>query len=202
MAYIYKITNMLNGKSYIGKTNLSVNDRFNQHKSDCHRRQMQKRPLYDAMNKYGYQNFIVDVVEQVSPEESSQRQIYWIDFFDTYKNGYNATSGGDGKQLFDYKEISEKYKQIQSQKLTAEYFGCGIDTVRVACKEYNINTNVQRNKRPIYIIFNNGEKMIFESIYEAAKYIAPEKPVRSVKNSITHALKNNRTIYGYDVGYL
>ena len=51
--FIYKITNTINNKVYIGKTLSSIEKRFAEHKEDSHRPQEQIRPLYRAMNKYG-----------------------------------------------------------------------------------------------------------------------------------------------------
>lgn len=99
MAFIYKITNKTNGKSYIGKTESTVDKRFKEHsseyKKDCHNH----RPLYRAMNKYGLENFTVETLEETT--EASEREIYWIEFYGTYSNGYNATKGGDGKSYVD-----------------------------------------------------------------------------------------------------
>ena len=59
MAFIYKITNQLNGKLYIGKTSLpSVEERFKEHIRASKQERNEKRPLYDAMNKYGKINNI------------------------------------------------------------------------------------------------------------------------------------------------
>ena len=51
--FIYKITNTINNKVYIGKTLSSIEKRFAKHKEDSRRPQEQIRPLYRAMNKYG-----------------------------------------------------------------------------------------------------------------------------------------------------
>ena len=56
-AYIYKITNNINNKIYIGKTNLTIEKRFKEHCRDAFRERNEKRPLYAAMRKYGIQKF-------------------------------------------------------------------------------------------------------------------------------------------------
>ena len=53
MSYIYKITNDVNGKIYVGKTNYTIEKRFEEHIKDYQRKRCEKRPLYEAMNKYG-----------------------------------------------------------------------------------------------------------------------------------------------------
>nr|DAU59198.1 MAG TPA: intron associated endonuclease [Crassvirales sp.] len=54
------------------------------------------------MNKYGIENFKVEKLIQCDPEELDTYEKLFIDKLDTYKNGYNATKGGDGSILFDY----------------------------------------------------------------------------------------------------
>ena len=53
MAFIYIITNDVNGKQYVGKTNRNIDKRFREHISDSKKKRCEKRPLYNAMNKYG-----------------------------------------------------------------------------------------------------------------------------------------------------
>lgn len=94
MGYIYKITNNINGKCYIGKTERTINVRWSEHirlsrlKLDL--------PLYRAFLKYGVENFSIEEVEQCNNTVIDEREIYWIDYFNSYKNGYNCTAGGEG----------------------------------------------------------------------------------------------------------
>ena len=92
MSYIYKITNLVNGKSYIGATKKSLSDRWKYHLHDSKRERSKNRPLYIAMNKYGIDNFNISVVEECEDDSVLfEREIYWIDYYDTYRNGYNET---------------------------------------------------------------------------------------------------------------
>lgn len=129
MAYIYKITNSINGKIYIGKTSQTIEERFKEHCRDSKRRQREHRPLYFAMNKYGIENFSVEEVEQCEDSEAEEREIYWIDAYDSYRNGYNATIGGDGKPCIDRDLVIKTYKEEQNQTKTAEKLGISMKSV-------------------------------------------------------------------------
>ena len=63
MAFIYKITNKVNGKIYIGKTEKSIELRFKEHCREFTKARSKDRPLYRAFNKYGVENFSIELVE-------------------------------------------------------------------------------------------------------------------------------------------
>ena len=120
MPYIYKITNKINNKIYIGKTShSSIEERFKEHIRDSRKTRCEKRPLYDAMNKYGVENFSIEQIEQVKNDEiASEREQFWIEKLRTYIgfsdcNGYNATLGGDSKRYYNYTEIAKKIFRIK-----------------------------------------------------------------------------------------
>lgn len=115
MAYIYQITNEINGKIYVGKTNFSIEKRFKEHCRDAFKERNEKRPLYAAIQKYGIENFSVKLLEETdNPEE---RERFWIEKLGSFKYGYNATLGGDGKRYLDYDLIVATYQEIKSEKL-------------------------------------------------------------------------------------
>lgn len=118
MSYIYKITNNINGKIYIGKTSNTIEQRFKRHCLDSLK--YKERPLYRAFNKYGISNFSIEQIEECSPEQASDREIYWIEYFGSFKYGYNATKGGDGKTYLDYDLIYQTYNQTKSIIKTAK----------------------------------------------------------------------------------
>ncbi len=88
---IYKITNLINGKSYVGQTSRTLKERFIEHaKAKTH--------LGNAIRKYGRKNFSVEVIEECTkPEQLNEREIFWIAHFNCkHPNGYNFTDGGEG----------------------------------------------------------------------------------------------------------
>ena len=136
MAYIYKITNTINGKMYIGKTEQTIEKRFQQHCSDSQRDGINNRPLYKAMRKYGVEFFSIEEIEQTDQPE--EREIFWIEFYGTFKNGYNATLGGDGKKYIDYDLVVATYQELQNAKKTAEKLNISDDSVFNILKLRNI----------------------------------------------------------------
>lgn len=133
MAYIYKIENDINGKIYIGKTEFSIEKRFKEHCSDAFRTEIGQRPLYAAMRKYGIEHFHISLIEETdNPEE---REIYWIEKMRSFKYGYNATCGGDGKKYIDYDLVISTYRKTLNQKTTSELLNIHVQTVRKIIKE-------------------------------------------------------------------
>ena len=138
MAYIYQITNDINGKIYIGKTERTVEERFKEHCQDAFRRNFEKRPLYAAIRKYGASHFHVETLEETdNPEE---REIYWIEVKRSFKNGYNATLGGDGKHYIDYDLVIATYKEVQNQAEVARRLGIDVSSVRSILHSNNVET--------------------------------------------------------------
>lgn len=178
MGYIYKITNIINNKIYIGKTSYSVEDRFKQHIKDSVKDRCEKRPLYNAMNKYGVENFTVETIGEYPEEQLNEKEQYWIDYFHTYEDGYNATKGGDGMCLYDHSAILKRIQEVGIIKQVAEEFNCCIDIVSkiakengVILKQVNGGLNFLEKKKEIYQ-FDKNKNFIqsFNSVADAAKW--------------------------------
>ena len=202
MPYIYKITNKINDKIYIGKTShSSIEERFREHIQDSRRERCEKRPLYDAMNKYGVENFFIEQIEQVKNDEiASEREQFWIKKLRTYIgfsdcNGYNATLGGDSKRYYDYTEVAKKYLELKSEKEVCEYFNCDRQVVKNACAENGIEIILKPNSKKIRRIDKNGEIKDYASITDAAKDI-PNKDPETARKNISRAI--NRGSLGYN----
>lgn len=106
---IYMIENILNGKFYIGKTVRTVQVRFKQH-IQCAKKRI-NRKLYDAMNHYGIDKFVVHVIEDNIQSEDilNEREIYWITKLNATKYGYNMAEGGQGGASIVPKHWNEKH---------------------------------------------------------------------------------------------
>lgn len=104
MAHIYKITNTINGKSYIGQTIKPISARWYFHIYDAMNK-VDDLYFHRAIRKYGAENFIVEEIEECRQDELNSREMYWIKYFDTFNNGYNLTLGGGGKKSIDIETV-------------------------------------------------------------------------------------------------
>lgn len=96
MIGIYKITNKINNNIYIGLS-VDIERRWKSHQhryTDTTNKEYDK-VLYKAFRKYGIENFSFEIVEECTVEELREKEKYWITFYDSYKNGYNSTPGGE-----------------------------------------------------------------------------------------------------------
>ena len=121
MGYIYKITNNINNKLYIGQTiKTRPTDRFSQHKYIANHLQTEKGNsyLHRAMANYGVNNFTFEVIEQIDNTLLNERQQYWIKFYNSLApNGYNLTQGGSGTKGYSRSQtLNEKLKRQDSNK--------------------------------------------------------------------------------------
>ena len=106
MGCIYKITNLINGKIYIGLTTRTAIHRFRKHKSMLSR--VGCSALYSAMRKHGKQNFIIETlyVSEIKKELMRYEQFFICWYGSLSPRGYNLTTGGENCIVAD--EIKEK----------------------------------------------------------------------------------------------
>ena len=144
MAFIYKITNSINNKVYIGKTEYSIEKRWKEHCNDAFKDRNEKRPLYVAIRKYGIKNFNIELIEETNiPEE---KEIYWIKYYNSFENGYNATLGGDGKHYADYDLIYSFFQKGLNNKEISEITGYDFRTIQASLNRNNVSVE-ERQKR-------------------------------------------------------
>lgn len=131
---IYKITNDINSYCYIGQTTSSLNHRWSMHK-EMGKNLIQANKLYTAMHKFGIEHFNIEKIEEfenISPEDLDIREQYWIEYYDSFYNGYNSTKGGK----LGYRNIKDILCYTLSGKLYKKY-----KTVGEAAHDLNINYN-------------------------------------------------------------
>lgn len=207
MGFIYKITNDINNKSYIGKCCSNISERYKQHLRDYQKQTESHRPLYSAMNKYGIEHFSIQEIEECEDSILSSREQYWISYYDTYQNGYNATLGGDGAILYDHKQILELLKTGLAPITIADQIGCCPDVVRDLAKanKITLETNINLKKPVIQYSKNNEFIQEFKSATEAGEWCVIQglakgtsSTARSKITACVNCLDGSRkTAYGY-----
>lgn len=170
---IYKITNIVNGKIYIGQTIRSKEWRF-------------KRHIYDALNnvldtyfarairKYGPDNFIIEEIDTAqTKEELDEKEIYWINFYNSNSKeiGYNMTHGGECGNTYLCK-TDEEMEEIKSKIRATKTGGKNPMAVPVKCK--NVVT---------------GEEYHFDSVSLMQKFFN-EKTHRFITTRVLHQTKS------------
>lgn len=179
MGFIYKVTNKVNGKIYIGQTSRSVDVRWKEHIRDSSDKpsSVYCSLLHYAVRKYGADAFTVDCIEECSSIEMDERERYWIEHFKTYENGYNITRGGQGKPLCSNEEILTEWGNGLSAKQISEKLGISNQIVCKRLKWQGIskfeilsrgNKAASRKKGVIRISLDGSEYKVYGSLTEAA----------------------------------
>lgn len=210
MGYIYKITNKINNKIYIGQTIKTVEKRFTQHKNNANKPYFSQIILYKAMNKYGIQNFTCEQLEEVENDKLDEREKYWIQYYNSYHDGYNSTLGGRSVELYnwDVEDIITKYHELKSARKVAKIIGCDHSTID---RILNINqvkryTPAQQQSKSLYFK-KEKEYYEFKTTTDAAEWLINKKITKmtdpkAVRGEITNRILKNKTYFGYEINYL
>lgn len=202
MGFIYKITNDVNGKVYIGKTLNTVESRWKEHCHDKDRRNMENRPLYRAMNKYGLEHFSIETIEECY-ENLEEREIYWIKYYNSYvgwpnNNGYNATTGGDGVPYVDEKAIIGLAREGRVNTEIAAIVGCCVNTVAKVLINNSISTDGQNYNRTHTGVAVYQKDKDGNIITEYPTMTAAAKAIDGDQTCISRCCANKRKTYrGY-----
>lgn len=115
---VYRVVNMITGKSYIGKTTVGYLKRMRKHELNALNKV--NRRLYDSMNHHGFSCFIVGVLsEHTSIDELNKAEISAIEEFNSLiPNGYNMTLGGDGGYTLSKWSTERRENLYKQQALT------------------------------------------------------------------------------------
>ena len=185
MGYIYKIINDINEKVYIGQTKETLSSRFSKHCWDAQNKAEKHSHLHAAIRKYGAEHFSICQVEECPNENLDDREKFWISYYDSYSNGYNATLGGDGNFKIDSKEVVELWSLGNNQKEIAAILGCE----RHAIKKHLLSSGY------------NQEELQQKKMGNAAKSVVQidpkSKEIIAVYTSATEAaIKTNSSLSG------
>ncbi len=204
---IYKITNELNGKVYIGQTIQTLEARKKQHERDCPHRDYL---IYRAFRKHGIEHFLYEKIDEAQNlEELNEKEIYWIDHYEAFGDGgYNMTSGGEKKWKVSAETREKMSKARRGKKhgpLTDEQKknisngrkgkGCGAGNIFSGGLPKDILEKSAAKHRKKVQCIETGE--IFESVHAANIYITG-----SSEGNVSYACRNPKaTLIGYHWRY-
>lgn len=138
MIGIYKITNLMDGKVYIGQS-IDIARRFNAHKTKPFLKgdRSYNTLFYRAIRKYGLENFKFEVLQECPISDLNKLEKKYIAKYDSFrKSGYNSTKGGqDGaaNMIYSEKTVDSIIKELKNNDLTiteiAELYGMAISSI-------------------------------------------------------------------------
>jgi group I intron endonuclease len=157
---IYKHTNKINKKVYIGQTCQKLKDRWKNGKG-----YKTSTKFYNAILKHGWENFEHEILkENLTNEEANYWEQYYIKEYDSYKNGYNGTIGGNNAPK------TEEHKQKISQSNIGKHNHNGKLNPMYGKKLSNETKNKIREKQKCFKVrcIETGE--IFDTCHLAAAW--------------------------------
>lgn len=174
---VYKITNKVTGKIYIGITNQGSGARYRHHWYEA--RIGESAPIHKSMAKYGEENFTLEIIDFADTyEELKEKERFWIKELNSMdrKIGYNLTEGGDGtfgrmhseetKEKIRQKAIGRKISEETKKRMSEARKGKCSDIQRIHLK----NIAMQTKAIPVLQFSKNGEFIArYESVSEASR---------------------------------
>lgn len=124
---IYSIQNKINQKRYIGKA-IDIYARWDQHITFLTHKDFkcENDHLIYSWHRYGADNFEFTILEECDESQLSEREKYWIKYYDARKNGYNQTDGGSGgntRIAYTGKKLEEHKKKVHEARLRSALRG-------------------------------------------------------------------------------
>lgn len=116
---IYKITNSVNGKFYIGKTTLTIEERFKKH---FYNHKNGQTHLYRAMRKHGFDSFIIEELES-NVKHLDEAEVKYISELNPH---YNMTSGGEGGNTSSSPNFIKAIREVHAKRKPEDYATYGM----------------------------------------------------------------------------
>lgn len=147
--FIYKIINNVNGKVYIGQTIQTIKERFYQHCATKCSDSVLNMAIHKAIKKYGKSNFTIEVIEEVDKDSLNDREKFWIEYYNSYNNGYNSTRGGQDSSThckkLDTESIIKEYNSGKSLRSIGNTFKVDKQTIKDLLIRNNITLRTTRS---------------------------------------------------------
>lgn len=166
---VYKITNKVTNKVYIGITNQGSGARYRHHWYES--RIGEPSPIHRSMAKYGEENFTLEIIDFADTyDELKEKEKYWIKQYNSTDRtiGYNLTEGGDG--TFGKKLSEETKDKIRQKHQVVSYLKklkqrcLNLEKENVQINKENIYLNYKSNVNKKYISIVNKENLLLNMI--------------------------------------
>ena len=203
MGRIYKITNDINNKVYIGQTIKTLTKRWQQHKCNSTKEYFKQIVLYKAFKKYGIEHFHIEEIEEVENDLLDEREKYWIRCYDSYNQGYNSTIGGREIALYDFDEdqIIQDYYRLKTARKVALKYGVDHNTIDRILNEHGIKRYSQRIYNGQNILAQKDDTTLhFDSVTSCADYLInnnkkKKKTFQTVKQWVSDVANGRKESY-------
>lgn len=210
MIGIYKITNKINGKIYIGQST-DIKRRIYDHRTKA----FQKGSLNyntiieSAIRKYGKENFLYEVIEECKEEELDEKEQYWIKYYDCCvldgKNkGYNNSRGGESwRKITLSEELKQEIKENKFKSIDeiANKIGCSKIYAYGLLKSNNLKPPTRLSEDTIDLIVDYYQT---HNIKQTAEFfeVSPNTIRRKLvdRDAFEDAVIHNRKIKGQTYG--
>lgn len=203
--YIYKATSKTTKKVYIGQSCQSLEKRKQQHLYRATTNYDPNNHFHNAIRKYGFLDFEFEIIEDniMNDELLNEREKYWIEYYNSYYDGYNSTFGGDNGIRRDDKIITALFHEGYTTKEICEITGCDRGTIYESYKVNGLSekNNQRKSKQarercsePVEQYTLEGEYIkTFTSATEAGKEFGNQSAISGVCRQEKSAL----SAYGY-----
>ena len=227
--YIYKVSNTVNSKPYIGQTTRTPEERFEEHLKACTAKARCEQKFYAAIVELGKDKFYVETIDCAkSQEELNEKEKYWIKYYNSIENGYNSIPGGQDQNPMDFEPIKEKHDAKMRSDEVRQKISKTMSELRTSIgfsKEHKQKIKESREKRKteraalglsfydhpenmasrsmeVYCILYTGERFEFDSILHAGKWWYENyKPFGDIYSTATYQRKIEASIAGKKITF-
>lgn len=211
---VYKATNKINGKCYIGQTRHSL-----EHRKNTHLRYARKgidTHFYQAIRKYGEENFEWEIICSTNNKKHlNELETFYINYYDSIKHGYNMVDGGDNN-IMDIESVKTKHNAIMQSSEVRKKISNSMKQYR---KEHPFTEEHRRklsqcqrgrkfdehrrklcDSRSIgcYCILDTGQKLYFHSYRDAYKWWSS---VDNIFNTTAECVYQHKIKQSIEKGY-
>lgn len=198
MGFIYIIKNDINEHVYVGQTSRSIEVRWKEHIRGTN------QVINCAIQKYGMEHFWIEEIEKCDDNLLDERERYWIKYYNSFNEGYNATTGGQDNlksHLDKVEEVLNLWQQGLTINRIVKQTGLNVETIRGYLNKNGIDHKQIKDRANIFI-GQAKAKMIYQYTIDnkfIQSWISTAEAVRNgyTRSCIQRSLSDGRPHGGY-----